>query len=711
MPMKIAPPKSPLPALLSTLAALFAACGSTPTTDRPAAATGLGATAGSTAGSTVEPSQDERMDWWRSARFGMFVHWGLYAIPAGAWQGKTDYGEWIRDSAQIPLEVYERFQSQWNPTAFDADAWARMAKQAGMKYVVITSKHHDGFCLYDSRFTDWDIGKTPHGQDILQQLAAACERHGLRFCTYHSIMDWHHPDYLPRRPWEAAARSTDGADFRSYESYLHAQVTEIVQRYRPAVMWFDGEWENTWNHDRGLRLWSLCRALDPRLIVNNRVDVHRGGMGGFSQSGEAVGDFHTPEQEIPATGLPGQDWESCMTMNSHWGWNAADGSWKSSRELVRNLIDIASKGGNYLLNIGPRADGTFPPEAVQRLQEIGDWMQRNGEAIHGTTASVFDALPWGRCTVRAGQRTTKLYLHVFDAPADGRLELPGLGNRIVRAHVLGAPERDIVVPAAAGADWAPPVLQLPAGPLDPIATVVVVELDGAPVVYHEPRLLADSDQFVHGIAVQLDSGSAGTVVRFTIDGSDPDADAPTTDLPVQIEQSATLKAATFRGAQRVSKVVQRTFTKVHPLPATKVNHTAPGLRVEHFPGDWQRVPNELEQQQPASTSTASAVVLPKDVGENIALAFSGSIEVPADDLYRFALTSDDGSKLFVAGQLVVDNDGLHGAVTKTGAIALGKGLHPIRVLWFNRTGGAELGLSWAAPGQPFTALPAAACKH
>ena len=567
MPMKIAPPKPPLPALLSTLAALFAGCGSTPTTDRPTP--GLGA-AGTTAGSTVEPSQDERMDWWRSARFGMFVHWGLYAIPAGAWQGKTDYGEWIRDSAQIPLEVYERFQSQWNPTAFDADAWARMAKQAGMKYVVITSKHHDGFCLYDSRFTDWDIGRTPHGQDILQQLAAACERHGLRFCTYHSIMDWHHPDYLPRRPWEAAARSTDGADFRSYESYLHAQVTEIVQRYRPAVMWFDGEWENTWNHDRGLRLWSLCRALDPRLIVNNRVDVHRGGMGGFSQSGEAVGDFHTPEQEIPATGLrrPGlgvvHDDELALGLerrrrqleveprtgaqpdrHRQQGRQLPAQHRPARRRHVPAGSGAAAAGDRQLDAAERRGDPRHDRERVRRAA-VG--------SLHGAGRAAHDEVVPARVRT-TGRRPARA----------ARARQPDRARP--RARRPGA--RDRGGPAAAGADWAPPVLQLPAGPLDPIATVVVVELDGAPVVYHEPRLLADSDQFVHGIAVQLDSGSAGTVVRFTIDGSDPDADAPTTDLPVQIEQSATLKAATFRGAQRVSKVVQRTFTKVHPLPATE----------------------------------------------------------------------------------------------------------------------------------------------
>ncbi|MGH7151985.1 MAG: alpha-L-fucosidase, partial [Planctomycetota bacterium] len=255
--------------------------------------------------------RDQRMDWWREARFGLFLHWGLYAIPGGEWKDATGHGEWIRDTARIPLEVYERLLPKFDPVGFDADAWARAARAAGMRYVVITSKHHDGFCLFDSEETEWDVASTPFGRDILGELAEACRRHGLRFCTYHSIMDWHHPDYLPRRTWET--RAADGADFDRFERYLHSQVREIVERYHPAVMWFDGEWEPTWTHERGLRLFRLCRSLDPSMIVNNRVDVHRGGMAGFSRSEEAVGDFATTEQEIPATGLPGVDWETCMT--------------------------------------------------------------------------------------------------------------------------------------------------------------------------------------------------------------------------------------------------------------------------------------------------------------------------------------------------------------------------------------------------------------
>ncbi|MFN8825434.1 MAG: alpha-L-fucosidase, partial [Planctomycetota bacterium] len=269
-------------AIAASLAAL-AACGGAPST--PADTTSVASTTNVAAFTPKEiaaaqKEQDQRMAWWREARFGMFVHWGLYAIPAGAWNGATHHGEWIRDTARIPLQEYDQLQAQWNPTAFDADAWAQLAAAAGMKYLVLTSKHHDGFCLYPSGFTDWDVAGSKNPRDIVGELARACAKHGVKFCTYHSIMDWHHPDYLPRRPWEAATRSADGADFRRFESYLHAQVTEIVQRYRPAVMWFDGEWESTWTHQHGLRLWSLCRALAPEMIVNNRVDVHRAGMNG-----------------------------------------------------------------------------------------------------------------------------------------------------------------------------------------------------------------------------------------------------------------------------------------------------------------------------------------------------------------------------------------------------------------------------------------------
>src|SRR5262245_39106652 len=213
--------------------------------------------------------QDTRMDWWRAARFGMFIHWGLYAIPAGTWNGETDHGEWIMNTAHIPVERYEKFREQFNPTKFDADRWVALAKRAGVKYITITTKHHDGFGLFDSKLTDYDVMSTPFKRDIMKELSEACRNAGLRMCWYHSIMDWHHPDYLPRRDWET--RPTEGADFERYVAYMKGQIRELLTLYGPiGVMWFDGQWEGTWTHARALDLERHIRGLQPSVSINNR---------------------------------------------------------------------------------------------------------------------------------------------------------------------------------------------------------------------------------------------------------------------------------------------------------------------------------------------------------------------------------------------------------------------------------------------------------
>jgi len=416
---------------------------------------------------------DQRMEWWRDARFGMFIHWGLYAIPAGEWNGKTNHAEWIRTTAQIPDEEYIKFAPQFNPVHFDAAAWVRMAKEAGMKYIVITSKHHDGFCLFDSKVTDYDVmDATPFKRDILKELTDECKKQGIRMCFYHSIMDWHHPDYLPRRGWEK--RSAEGADFQRYITYMKAQLKELIEGYNPGVLWFDGEWEKTWTHEEGLDLYNYVRSLNPNIIINNRVDKGRRGMEGMSKGEHFAGDFGTPEQQIPATGIPGYDWESCITMNKHWGWNKHDKNFKSTQDLIRNLVDIASKGGNFLLNIGPKPDGTFPQESIDRLKGIGEWMDVNGESIYGTTASRFANLPWGRSTTKGNT----LYLHVFDWPKDGKLNVPGLVTPVKEASLLADPANKLTVETSDDGI----VIQLPAEPVDKIATVVKLTFSDTPKV-------------------------------------------------------------------------------------------------------------------------------------------------------------------------------------------------------------------------------------
>jgi alpha-L-fucosidase len=418
--------------------------------------------------------RDARMEWWREARFGLFIHWGLYAIPAGEWNGKRNYAEWIRHRAKIPVDEYGQLVDQFNPVEFDARQWVRLAKRAGMKYLVITSKHHDGFCLWDSAQTDFDIASTPFGRDPLGELAAACREEGVRLCFYHSIMDWHHPDYLPRRKWEVADRPADGADFDRFRLYLKGQLKELVERYDPGVLWFDGEWEDTWTHDMGMDLDDYVRGLNPDIIINNRVDKGRQGMKGLTREGDFRGDFGTPEQEVPEEGLPGVDWESCMTMNRHWGWNRFDDDWKSTLQLVRTLIDTASKGGNFLLNVGPTPEGTFPDRAVTRLEGMGDWMRTNSESIYGTQASPIGRPAWGRCTRKTlADGKTLLFLHVFDWPAGGQLELPGLGAKPGPARLLAGGE-----PLAVDRTDDRIVIQLPERAPDPIATVVRLELSG-----------------------------------------------------------------------------------------------------------------------------------------------------------------------------------------------------------------------------------------
>lgn len=343
-----------------------------------------------------------------------------------------------------------------------------------MKYIVITSKHHDGFCLFDTRTTEWDVvDATPHGKDLLRPLADECRRQGLKFCTYYSIMDWHHPAQ------QHGAKTYNPTEMKpgrkpEYVAYMKTQLQELLDSCDPEVLWFDGEWPDWWTEEDGRDLYAFLRGRKPSLIINNRVGKGRQGMEGLNKGDrEYVGDFGTPEQQIPATGIPGVDWESCMTMNDTWGFHRRDRNWKSAETLVRNLVDSASKGGNYLLNVGPTAEGEIPPESVERLAAIGRWMARNGESIYGTSASPFAALRWGRCTMKPRDGGTALYLHVFDWPPNGKLRLPGLQSEVRSARLpatgeaLRVDKQDGVV-----------AIELPAAAVDPLDTVVVLEVDG-----------------------------------------------------------------------------------------------------------------------------------------------------------------------------------------------------------------------------------------
>ena len=642
---------------------------------------------------------DERADWFREARFGLFLHWGVYAVAEGEWAGNTGHAEWLLQTAEIPVATYEGLAERFRPEAFDARAWMKLAARAGMRYVVITTKHHDGFALFDSAVSDWDIMATPWKRDVLREIADAARAEGLRVGWYHSIMDWHHPDYLPRRSFDA--RPTEGALLSRYVEYLHAQVTELLTRYGPIdVMWFDGEWESTWTHEHGLALFRLCRSLQPDTLVNNRVDKGRAGMAGLTTDAQYVGDFGTPEQEVPAAGLPGVTWETCMTMNDHWGWNRADRSWKSTETLVRTLVDVASKGGNFLLNVGPRPDGTFPPEAIERLEGIGRWMDVNGEAIHGSEASPLAALSFGRATQKSGPGgRTSLYLFVFDWPADGMLRVSDLGCAPARVRLLGRPDAS---PAARLGDVGLE-LALPAEPPPGPCPVLALEFEGAPVVHRSPVIEAAGPIFVGELEVRIALDAPGHEVRYTVDGSEPGPSSPRYERALALDASCELRARSFVGGRAVASEARARFERVEPRAARMEPPAARGARLSLYAGSWERLP-DFESLVPFGERTVQELELGADAGEHVARRYRGFLEVPASGVWTFALESDDGSRFSIGGATVVDNDGLHGPLERTGEVALAAGWHAFELAWFNRTGGAALALRGGPRGGPLAPL-------
>lgn len=407
--------------------------------------------------------REARMAWWREARFGLFIHWGLYAVPAGSYQGQPidGIGEWIQNFAMIPISEYAQYANSFTAEKFDADAWVRLAKDSGMKYIVITAKHHDGFAMYPSAVSDYNItARTPFKRDPLKELAEACERHGILFGFYYSqSQDWFHPGGAVIQPVPRNVTQWDPQQAGDYDKYIDEiaipQVRELLGNYgRLGVFWWDTPVDLT--PERVQRLAEPL-AMQPWIITNDRLGLN------------APGDVTTPEQYIPTPGQFQRDWETCMTMNDTWGYKSYDDNWKPTETLVRNLVDIVSKGGNYLLNIGPKADGEIPPESIERLHEVGAWMRVNGESIYGNGPAPFEKAPgWGRVT----QKGKTLYLHVFDWPAGGLLTLPLLTP--VRNARLLAGEATLQTRT----DSAGLTLQLPPQAPDPIDSVIALELDG-----------------------------------------------------------------------------------------------------------------------------------------------------------------------------------------------------------------------------------------
>ncbi|MBL0177002.1 MAG: alpha-L-fucosidase [Ignavibacteria bacterium] len=616
-----------------------------------------------------DAQRDERMAWWREARFGMFIHWGVYAIPAR--------GEWLMFNEKISAAEYEKLPPQFNPARFDADAWVRLAKEAGMKYIVVTSKHHDGFSMYDTKVGNYDIvDATPFKRDPMKELASACAKEGIRFCFYHSIMDWHHP-------------LAKGKDFPAYrDGVMIPQLRELLSNYGPVgVLWFDGEWIGEWTEEQGRDLSRLLRGLQPSLIVNNRIGKGRMGMEGMSRDPDAVGDFGTPEQRIPESGIPGLDWESCMTMNDHWGYAAKDSNWKSARVLVRNLVDIASKGGNYLLNVGPTAEGLIPEESIARLKQIGAWMKTNSEAVVGTEASPFERTPWGRCTVSRSRDGVRLFLHVFDWPRDGKLRVPGLGTVPSRVHAL----RDRFTGFPSKVEDGEVVVSLPFSEPDSLDPVIVLEFPQEPVVYRAPRIASPSPLFLSNASVTLQVPSQKLSLRYAaVSGADTAWKVYV--APFTVDQSCSVLAQTWYNGRPVSDIVRRDFTKAVLRKGAAGRQTQPGWRVDSYEGTWSAAP-QFDTVQAVRTGVATVVDLaPRTREEFFGLRFTGFLRITRDDVYTFSVDSDDGATLDIGGERVVDNDGFHGLRERRGSAALGRGLHAVELRYFNGTADHALAL-------------------
>ena len=394
----------------------------------------------------TEAEREARMKWWTEARFGMFIHWGLYALPARH--------EWVRSRERMDDEAYARYFERFDPDLYDPRAWARAARQAGMKYFIVTTKHHDGFCLWDSGLTDYKVTRTPHGKDVIRPLVEAMRAEGLRVGFYHSLLDWHHPDYTvdvhhPMRDDPGFVAEANGRDMGRYAEYLYGQVRELLTGYgRVDTLFLDysfpgpgGKGRNEW---RSERLLAMIRELQPGIVVNDRLDL-LDVPGGW--------DYRTPEQFLPREGVSVNGrpvpWETCQTFSGSWGYHRDESTWKSARQLIAMLVETVGKGGNFLLNVGPTARGSFDDRATDRLRSIGAWMDTNGRSIHGCTRAPAGFAAPADSLLTWNPGTRRLYLHVLEWPGSGTLALDGWAGKIAYAQLLHDAS-EIVFVAAGG---------------------------------------------------------------------------------------------------------------------------------------------------------------------------------------------------------------------------------------------------------------------
>lgn len=381
----------------------------------------------------TEQEKAERMKWWTDARFGMFIHWGTYAMA-----GRH---EWVKNYERMTDEEYQKYFDLFNPDLYNPEEWAREAKNAGMKYFVITSKHHEGFCLWDSKYTDYKATKTPYGKDLLKQMITAFRKEGLKVGFYHSLIDWHHPEYTidrvhPMRDNKEFREKNKNRDMKKYVEYLHNQVRELLTDFGRIDCLFmdfsfpgeDGKGRNDWQSEK---LMKMIRELQPHIVLNDRLDL-LDVPGGW--------DYRTPEQTMPRSWvtLDGKKvpWETCQTFSGSWGYYRDEATWKSVEQLIVMLCETVSKGGNLLLNVGPTARGTFDYRAIDRLRGMGEWMKLNSRSIYGCTEAPAEFKKPDNCILTYNPTSRRIYVHILEWPMVGRLHLDGFAGKIKYAQLL-----------------------------------------------------------------------------------------------------------------------------------------------------------------------------------------------------------------------------------------------------------------------------------
>lgn len=447
----------------------------------------------------TKAQRDARLEWWRQGKFGMFVHWGIYSTTGGLYNGQKlpNSAEWMMCRGKIPIAEYSKYADQFNPTEFDADEFVGLAKEAGMTYLVITAKHHDGFAMFDSKANPYNVVQaTPFKRDIMKELADACAKQDIKFGFYYSqAQDWHHPGGFGNN-WDKSIKRVP-SDVYVMEKAV-PEVKQLLTDYGDiGIFWWDTPRKMTKESFDALH--SLTK-LQANVITNDRLGE------------DYPGDYKTFERHIPKQGPVGKDWEVCMPISGSWGYKIGDDKFKSPQTLIHNLCDIAHKGGNYLLNVSPTGKGTLLPQATERLKVVGKWMKVNKESIYGTTGSPFESLDWGRCTKKVVDGQTSLYLQVFDWPTDGKLLVPGLKNKVQAAKLLATGQ---VLETEAREEGV--VVSVPAEATDEYASVVVLMVDGVievtanlPSLGKSGRLLLTSDKaFIHN-----NEGSQNAAVRI-----------------------------------------------------------------------------------------------------------------------------------------------------------------------------------------------------